>query len=53
MAPLRDLDKVVDLRFASGYQAFDSLDDCQTATTLLRAERKPTGMSVAPGSGDH
>jgi transcriptional repressor NrdR len=35
------------LRFASVYQAFDSLEDFEAAITLLRAERDATG--VEPG----
>jgi transcriptional repressor NrdR len=39
LAPLRQLDEVAYLRFASVYQAFDSLEDFEAAITLLRAER--------------
>jgi transcriptional repressor NrdR len=39
LAPLRDLDEVAYLRFASVYQAFESLEDFETAITLLRVER--------------
>jgi transcriptional repressor NrdR len=38
LGPLRDLDEVAYLRFASVYQAFDSLDDFESAITSLRAE---------------
>ncbi len=38
LAPLRELDEVAYLRFASVYQAFDSLDDFESAITLLRVE---------------
>jgi transcriptional repressor NrdR len=53
LEPLRELDEVAYLRFASVYQAFDSLEDFDAAITLLRAEREATGqeptrMSVAP-----
>ncbi|MGO0575203.1 transcriptional regulator NrdR [Ornithinimicrobium panacihumi] len=48
LEPLRSLDEVAYLRFASVYQAFDSLDDFEAAITLLRTERdqalEPTGM---------
>lgn len=48
LAPLRCLDEVAYLRFASVYQAFDSLDDFEAAITLLRTERdtspSPAGM---------
>jgi transcriptional repressor NrdR len=35
---LRELDEVAYLRFASVYQGFDSLDDFESAITLLRVE---------------
>jgi transcriptional repressor NrdR len=38
LAPLRDLDEVAFLRFASVYQAFDSLDDFEAAIIQLRVE---------------
>jgi transcriptional repressor NrdR len=47
LGPLRELDEVAFLRFASVYQAFDSLEDFETAITMLRAEREPTG--IEPG----
>lgn len=37
LEPLRELDEVAYLRFASVYQAFDSLDDFDTAISALRA----------------
>lgn len=39
LTPLRELDEVAYLRFASVYQAFESLDDFESAITLLRVER--------------
>ncbi|WP_250446223.1 transcriptional regulator NrdR [Actinotalea sp. C106] len=39
LGPLRDLDEVAYLRFASVYQAFDSLEDFEASITVLRAER--------------
>lgn len=36
LPPLRDLDEVAYLRFASVYQAFESLDDFETAIDQLR-----------------
>ncbi|GAA1758100.1 transcriptional regulator NrdR [Nostocoides vanveenii] len=39
LGPLRNLDEVAYLRFASVYQAFESLEDFEAAITLLRAER--------------
>lgn len=38
LTPLRELDEVAYLRFASVYQAFDSLDDFESAITLLRID---------------
>ncbi len=38
LPPLRELDEVAYLRFASVYQGFDSLDDFETAISLLRVE---------------
>ncbi|WP_298747955.1 transcriptional regulator NrdR [uncultured Serinicoccus sp.] len=39
LEPLKALDEVAYLRFASVYQAFDNLDDFESAITLLRSER--------------
>jgi transcriptional repressor NrdR len=39
LGPLRELDLVAYLRFASVYQAFESLEDFEAAIALLRAER--------------
>ena len=39
LGPLRDLDEVAYLRFASVYQAFESLDDFEVAITALRMKR--------------
>ena len=47
LGPLRELDEVAYLRFASVYQAFESLEDFEAAITVLRAEREPTG--IEPG----
>lgn len=38
LGPLRDLDEVAYLRFASVYQAFESLEDFDAAITALRAK---------------
>jgi transcriptional repressor NrdR len=38
LPPLRELDEVAYLRFASVYQNFESLEDFETAITLLRVE---------------
>ncbi len=47
LGPLRELDEVAYLRFASVYQAFDSLEDFEAAIALLRAEREATGTEPA------
>ena len=44
LGPLRELDEVAYLRFASVYRAFDSLEDFEAEITLLRAEREPIGQ---------
>ncbi len=46
LGPLRELDEVAYLRFASVYQAFDSLADFEAAITLLRAERDTADVPV-------
>lgn len=54
LGPLRELDEVAYLRFASVYQAFESLEDFETAITLLRVERDTRGSPDqvgAPGAG--
>lgn len=51
LEPLRELDEVAYLRFASVYRAFDSLDDFEAAITLLRAERDATGSEPADRFG--
>ncbi len=48
LGPLRDLDEVAFLRFASVYQAFESLDDFEAAIVELRAEHResePSGVT--------
>jgi transcriptional repressor NrdR len=55
LGPLRELDEVAYLRFASVYQAFESLEDFESAITLLRAEREPTGIeptAIEPAGTD-
>jgi transcriptional repressor NrdR len=46
LAPLRDLDEVAYLRFASVYRSFDSLADFEAEITALRA-----GRAQAPDPG--
>lgn len=47
LAPLRELDEVAYLRFASVYRAFESAEDFESEIAMLRAERAaravPTG----------
>ena len=52
LAPLRELDEVAYLRFASVYRSFDTLDDFEAEITLLRAEHEPTGHEPAPRVGE-
>ena len=40
LGPLRDLDEIAYLRFASVYRAYDDLDDFEAEIALLRAERE-------------
>jgi transcriptional repressor NrdR len=46
LGPLRELDLVAYLRFASVYQAFESLEDFEAAIALLRAERESSPVSA-------
>lgn len=48
LEPLMALDEVAYLRFASVYRAFDSLEDFESAITLLRTERD-SQEPVSPG----
>ncbi len=48
LGPLRELDEVAYLRFASVYRAFASTDDFETEIALLRAERSATGREPDP-----
>ena len=49
LGPLRELDEIAYLRFASVYQAFDSLEDFESAITLLRTEREVAGHEQVAG----
>ena len=44
LGPLRQLDEVAYLRFASVYRSFESLEDFEAEITLLRAEHDPVGQ---------
>jgi len=48
LEPLRELDEVAFLRFASVYQAFESLEDFESAITLLRIEQDAAGREPRP-----
>ncbi len=50
LEPLRELDEVAYLRFASVYRTFDSLEDFEAAITLLRADRDATDTPDAAGT---
>jgi|SRR3954447_3862781 transcriptional repressor NrdR len=52
LPPLRELDEVAYLRFASVYQAFDSLDDFESAITLLRVEHEGVEHEHAAGPAE-
>jgi transcriptional repressor NrdR len=53
LGPLRELDEVAYLRFASVYRGFDSLEDFESEIAVLRAEREPLAAEPAPGrTGD-
>jgi len=43
LGPLRELDEVAYLRFASVYRSFDTLEDFEAEIALLRAEGEPLG----------
>jgi len=42
LGPLRELDEIAYLRFASVYRSFDSLEDFEAEIALLRAEGEAT-----------
>lgn len=48
LAPLRKLDEVAYLRFASVYRAFESAADFEEEIAMLRAERAAAGVSPTP-----
>jgi transcriptional repressor NrdR len=49
LEPLRELDEVAYLRFASVYRGFESLADFEAEITALRASRPPAHDSGPPG----
>ena len=44
LGPLRELDQVAYLRFASVYRQFQSVDDFESEIALLRIEQEPIGI---------
>ena len=52
LGPLRDLDEVAYLRFASVYQGFESLDDFEKAITELRGRRLADAGDTDAGDVD-
>ena len=48
LAPLRELDEVAYLRFASVYRAFESADDFEAEIAVLRAERPAAASEPVP-----
>jgi transcriptional repressor NrdR len=52
LGPLRELDQVAYLRFASVYRQFDSMDDFEAEIALLRVESEPLGTEpLIPDDG--
>lgn len=50
LGPLRDLDEIAYLRFASVYRAYEGLEDFEAEIALLRAERDLTISAEPDGS---
>ncbi len=50
LGPLRALDEVAYLRFASVYRAFESADDFEDEIAMLRAERAAAQADAVPAS---
>jgi transcriptional repressor NrdR len=44
LGPLRELDQVAYLRFASVYRQYQSVDDFEAEIALLRVEQEPVGL---------
>jgi transcriptional repressor NrdR len=49
LAPLRQLDEVAYLRFASVYRQFESAEDFEAEIAILRTEREVALTSAPPG----
>ena len=52
LGPLRELDEVAYLRYASVYQAFESLEDFETSIAELRADHARAHFAGAPAGDD-
>ncbi|KAA9087161.1 transcriptional regulator NrdR [Microbacterium radiodurans] len=50
LGPLRHLDEIAYLRFASVYQAFDTLEDFESAIDQLRADHHGAGAGSTHGA---
>jgi transcriptional repressor NrdR len=50
LGPLRSLDEIAYLRFASVYRAFTDLEDFESEIALLRAEREFTSRTPSTTS---
>jgi transcriptional repressor NrdR len=48
LGPLRELDEVAYLRFASVYKSFESADAFEEEIAILRAERAAAAVDVQP-----
>lgn len=53
LTPLRELDEVAYLRFASVYQCFESLEDFEAAIAVLRAQSRPVAEPGHRKPGHH
>jgi transcriptional repressor NrdR len=53
LGPLRELDEVAYLRFASVYRSFDSLGDFEREIAALRADREPAPTGGEGSTGGH
>ena len=51
LGPLRELDEVAYLRFASVYRSFNTLEDFEAEIALLRAEGPPTAVEPTARMG--
>lgn len=52
LGPLRELDEIAYLRFASVYRAYEDLEDFEAEIALLRAERDLSAQGSPPTDSD-